>query len=195
MFSRERKRREQERKLGQIRANPVVPVQPHNNGGSMPPSHLQPSMAPPQPYPPPHPHPPPSRPEKLTSLPRSAVPPPSNAPNPAGNEPQPFFFMIKMFSSEIIIRGPVGMDTVIRELLPQQQPRTIERRDLQYITISKEELTSSDSLSPDPWKRDAREKAEKQQQLHIVDLLDKEIQELQVGTPSYQLWGMLKGLT
>ena len=76
----------------------------------------------------------------------------------------------------------VGMDTVIRELLPQQQPRTIERRDLQYITISKEELTSSDSLSPDPWKRDAREKAEKQQQLHIVDLLDKEIQELQVGT-------------
>uniref|UniRef100_A0A8P4K4V1 Afadin n=1 Tax=Dicentrarchus labrax TaxID=13489 RepID=A0A8P4K4V1_DICLA len=71
------------------------------------------------------------------------------------------------------------MDTVIRELLPQQQPRTIERRDLQYITISKEDLTSSDSLSPDPWKRDAREKAEKQQQLHIVDLLDKEIQELQ----------------
>lgn len=76
------------------------------------------------------------------------------------------------------------MDTVIRELLPQQQPRTIERRDLQYITISKEELTSSDSLSPDPWKRDAREKAEKQQQLHIVDLLDREIQELQVGTDS-----------
>uniref|UniRef100_A0A8C9Y2T5 Afadin, adherens junction formation factor n=1 Tax=Sander lucioperca TaxID=283035 RepID=A0A8C9Y2T5_SANLU len=72
-----------------------------------------------------------------------------------------------------------SMDTVIRELLPQQQPRTIERRDLQYITISKEELTSSDSLSPDPWKRDAREKAEKQQQLHIVDLLDKEIQDLQ----------------
>lgn len=91
-----------------------------------------------------------------------------------------------MFPSEITTRAPAGMDTVIRELLPQQQPRTIERRDLQYITISKEELTSSDSLSPDPWKRDAREKAEKQQQLHIVDLLDKEIQELQVGTPPYQ---------
>uniref|UniRef100_A0A672QE07 Afadin n=1 Tax=Sinocyclocheilus grahami TaxID=75366 RepID=A0A672QE07_SINGR len=70
-------------------------------------------------------------------------------------------------------------DTVIRDLLPQQQPRTIERRDLQYLTISKEELSASDSLSPDPWKRDAREKLEKQQQLHIVDLLDKEIQELQ----------------
>uniref|UniRef100_A0A8C1KS05 Afadin n=1 Tax=Cyprinus carpio TaxID=7962 RepID=A0A8C1KS05_CYPCA len=70
-------------------------------------------------------------------------------------------------------------DTVIRDLLPQQQPRTIERRDLQYITISKDELSASDSLSPDPWKRDAREKLEKQQQLHIVDLLDKEIQELQ----------------
>ncbi|XP_044024903.1 afadin isoform X19 [Siniperca chuatsi] len=157
---RERKRREQERKLGQIRANPVMPVQPHNNGGSMPPPHHQPplpSAAPPQPYlpPQPQPQPPPSRPEKLASLPRSAVPPPASASNPA------------------------GMDTVIRELLPQQQPRTIERRDLQYITISKEELTSSDSLSPDPWKRDAREKAEKQQQLHIVDLLDKEIQDLQ----------------
>lgn len=99
-----------------------------------------------------------------------------------------------MFPSEITTRAPAGMDTVIRELLPQQQPRTIERRDLQYITISKEELTSSDSLSPDPWKRDAREKAEKQQQLHIVDLLDKEIQELQVGTPPYQLRGGVDGL-
>ncbi|XP_077365910.1 afadin isoform X11 [Festucalex cinctus] len=156
---RERKRREQERKLGQIRANPVMPVQPHNNGGTVPPPpphhhpHQQPpppaSMGPPHAYPPLQP---PSRPEKLASLPRSAVPPASNP--------------------------PAGMDTVIRDLLPQQQPRTIERRDLQYITISKEELTS-DSLSPDPWKRDAREKAEKQQQLHIVDLLDKEIQELQ----------------
>ncbi|XP_027896324.1 afadin isoform X9 [Xiphophorus couchianus] len=156
---RERKRREQERKLGQIRANPVMPVQPHNNGGAMPPPHHQPpmaSMAPPQPYhaPQPQPPPPPSRPEKLSSLPRSAVLPPAAATSAA-------------------------MDTVIRELLPQQQPRTIERRDLQYITISKEELSTSDSLSPDPWKRDAREKAEKQQQLHIVDLLDKEIQELQ----------------
>lgn len=162
----------------------------------MPPPHLQPSMAsmaPPQPYPPPHPQPPPSRPEKLTSLPRSAVPPPGSAPNPAGNEP--FIFGIEMFSSQIIIRAPVGVDTVIRELLPQQQPRTIERRDLQYITISKEELTSSDSLSPDPWKRDAREKAEKQQQLHIVDLLDKEIQDLQVGAPSrQQRWGGVEAL-
>ncbi|XP_066472607.1 afadin isoform X12 [Tiliqua scincoides] len=72
-----------------------------------------------------------------------------------------------------------SQDTVIRELQPQQQPRTIERRDLQYITISKEELSSSDSLSPDPWKRDAKEKLEKQQQMHIVDMLSKEIQELQ----------------
>ncbi|KAJ4921634.1 hypothetical protein JOQ06_027716, partial [Pogonophryne albipinna] len=143
--------------------------EPHNNGGSMPPPHHQqppphhqqppphhqqpplPSVTPPMPYLPPQPQPPPPRP--LASLPRSAVPPPAS--------------------------HPAGMDTVIRELLPQQQPRTIERRDLQYITISKEELSTSDSLSPDPWKRDAREKAEKQQQLHIVDLLDKEIQDLQ----------------
>ncbi|XP_078798601.1 afadin isoform X19 [Oryzias latipes] len=150
---RERKRREQERKLGQIRPNPVMPVQPQNNGGPMLPPHHQPpmaSVAPPQPY---QLQPPPTRPEKLSSLPRSAVPPPASA--------------------------STGVDTVIRELLPQQQPRTIERRDLQYITISKEDVLTSDSLSPDPWKRDAREKAEKQQQLHIVDLLDKEIQELQ----------------
>ncbi|KAF6270191.1 afadin, adherens junction formation factor [Rhinolophus ferrumequinum] len=70
-------------------------------------------------------------------------------------------------------------ETVIRELQPQQQPRTIERRDLQYVTVSKEELSSGDSLSPDPWKRDAKEKLEKQQQMHIVDMLSKEIQELQ----------------
>lgn len=74
---------------------------------------------------------------------------------------------------------PRPQDTVIRELQPQQQPRTIERRDLQYITVSKEELSSGDSLSPDPWKRDAREKLEKQQQMHIVDMLSREIQELQ----------------
>ncbi|XP_039113072.1 afadin isoform X2 [Hyaena hyaena] len=73
-------------------------------------------------------------------------------------------------------------ETVIRELQPQQQPRTIERRDLQYITVSREELPAGDSLSPDPWKRDAREKLEKQQQLHIVDMLSREIQELQ-GKP------------
>ncbi|KAG8504740.1 Afadin [Galemys pyrenaicus] len=70
-------------------------------------------------------------------------------------------------------------ETVIRELQPQQQPRTIERRDLQYITVSKEGLSSGDSLSPDPWKRDAREKLEKQQQMHVVDMLSAEIQELQ----------------
>ncbi|XP_053317181.1 afadin isoform X4 [Spea bombifrons] len=74
---------------------------------------------------------------------------------------------------------PRPPETVIRELQPQQQPRTIERRDLQYITISKEELSSSDSLSPDPWKRDAKEKLEKQQQMHIADMLSKEINELQ----------------
>ncbi|XP_016068420.1 PREDICTED: afadin isoform X2 [Miniopterus natalensis] len=70
-------------------------------------------------------------------------------------------------------------ETVIRELQPQQQPRTIERRDLQYVTVGREELSSGDSLSPDPWKRDAREKLEKQQQMQIVDMLSREIQELQ----------------
>uniref|UniRef100_A0A8C3WJH1 Afadin n=1 Tax=Catagonus wagneri TaxID=51154 RepID=A0A8C3WJH1_9CETA len=75
--------------------------------------------------------------------------------------------------------APGPQDTVIRELQPQQQPRTIERRDLQYITVSREELSAGDSLSPDPWKRDAREKLEKQQQMHVVDLLSREIHELQ----------------
>ncbi|XP_072542147.1 afadin isoform X15 [Salminus brasiliensis] len=160
---RERKRREQERKLGQIR-NPLGPPPVlHNNqhGPTLPPAPQHQQMPPPQPpvsmqlpqpYLPQPQQPPqaqPTRPEKLSTLPRAPPPPP---------QPQ---------------------DTVIRDLQPQQQPRTIERRDLQYITISKEELSASDSLSPDPWKRDAREKLEKQQQMHIVDLLDKEIQELQ----------------
>ncbi|XP_055728754.1 afadin-like isoform X13 [Salvelinus fontinalis] len=162
---RERKRREQERKLGQVR-NPAVPVAHNNNqhGGTLPPPTQHQQMPPPRSpmQQVPHPYLPPQgqqqaqqqqppRPEKLSTLPRAGPLPPQGNP----------------------------MDTVIRELLPQQQPRTIERRDLQYITISKEELSSSDSLSPDPWKRDAREKLEKQQQLHIVDLLDREIQDLQ----------------
>ncbi|XP_076128915.1 afadin isoform X6 [Alosa pseudoharengus] len=176
---RERKRREQERKLGQIRTAPgpgpahgqhgtlphMPPPHHHHHPHSMPPPggpvplQMPPQQQQQQPYMPPQPTPapvPPVRPEKLSSLPRGMSGP--GAPPP-----------------------PSG-DTVIRELLPQQQPRTIERRDLQYITISKDELAAaaaSDSLSPDPWKRDAREKLEKQQQLQIVDLLDREIQDLQ----------------
>ncbi|XP_035380173.1 afadin isoform X16 [Electrophorus electricus] len=153
---RDRKRREQERKLGQIR-NPVVPgpVLPNTQQGPMalPPQHQQ--MPPPQP-----PVPVPlSQPYLPPAQPAQAQPP---RPEKLSAAPR-----------------PPPHDTVIRDMQPQQQPRTIERRDLQYITISKDELSASDSLSPDPWKRDAREKLEKQQQLHIVDLLDKEIQELQ----------------
>ncbi|XP_043076556.1 afadin isoform X12 [Puntigrus tetrazona] len=152
---RERKRRDQERKLVQIR-NPPGPVMHNNQHGPLPPApqhqqmpHPQPPMQVPQPYLPPVQQPQPPQPQPARPDKLSSLP-----------------------------RQP-PQDTVIRDLLPQQQPRTIERRDLQYITISKEELSASDSLSPDPWKRDAREKLEKQQQLHIVDLLDKEIQELQ----------------
>uniref|UniRef100_A0A8C2EGC1 Afadin, adherens junction formation factor a n=1 Tax=Cyprinus carpio TaxID=7962 RepID=A0A8C2EGC1_CYPCA len=107
---------------------------------------------------------------------RKLVPQPYLPPVQLAQPPQPQPARPDKLSS--LPRQP-PQDTVIRDLLPQQQPRTIERRDLQYITISKDELSASDSLSPDPWKRDAREKLEKQQQLHIVDLLDKEIQELQ----------------
>ncbi|XP_016411973.1 afadin-like [Sinocyclocheilus rhinocerous] len=152
---RERKRRDQERKLVQIR-NPPGPVMHNNQHGPLPPApqhqqmpHPQLPMQVPQPYLPP------------VQLPQPPQPQPARPDKLSSLPRQP------------------PQDTVIRDLLPQQQPRTIERRDLQYITISKEELSASDSLSPDPWKRDAREKLEKQQQLHIVDLLDKEIQELQ----------------
>ncbi|XP_016391907.1 afadin-like [Sinocyclocheilus rhinocerous] len=162
---RERKRRDQERKLVQIR-NPPGPVMHNNQHGPLPPApqhqqmpHPQPPMQVPQPYLPPVQQPQPHL-------------PPVQQPQP----PQPQPARPDKLSS--LPRQP-PQDTVIRDLLPQQQPRTIERRDLQYLTISKEELSASDSLSPDPWKRDAREKLEKQQQLHIVDLLDKEIQELQ----------------
>ncbi|XP_078412874.1 afadin isoform X6 [Cetorhinus maximus] len=97
------------------------------------------------------------------------------------NPPQPVHVSSAMQQTrpEKMASLPRPQDTVIRELQPQQQPRTIERRDLQYITISKEQLPGSDSLSPDPWKRDAKEKMEKQQQQHVLEMLSKEIQELQ----------------
>ncbi|XP_016329725.1 afadin-like isoform X5 [Sinocyclocheilus anshuiensis] len=150
---RERKRRDQERKLVQIR-NPPGPVMHNNQHGPLPPAPQHQQM--------PHPQPP-------MQVPQPYLPPVQLPQLPQLARPD------KLSS---LPRQP-PQDTVIRDLLPQQQPRTIERRDLQYLTISKEELSASDSLSPDPWKRDAREKLEKQQQLHIVDLLDKEIQELQ----------------
>ncbi|KAG5846636.1 hypothetical protein ANANG_G00117070 [Anguilla anguilla] len=151
---RERKRREQERKMGQIR-NPAGPA-PLNNQHAPPAAAAAPADGAPQ---------------SPAQVPQTYLPC-SWPPRPSSSSPRPE----KLAS---LPAGPPPHDTVIRELLPQQQPRTIERRDLQYITISKEELSSGDSLSPDPWKRDAREKLEKQQQLHIVDLLDREIQELQ----------------
>ncbi|KAG9347510.1 hypothetical protein JZ751_005078 [Albula glossodonta] len=155
---RERKRREQERKMGQIR-NPPGPILHNNQHGPLPP-------------PPQHQQMPPS--QVPIQIPQPYLPP---QPGPQGQAQQQPPRPEKLAS--LPRQAPPPQDTVIRELLPQQQPRTIERRDLQYITISKEELSSGDSLSPDPWKRDAREKLEKQQQMHIVDLLDREIQELQ----------------
>ncbi|KAK7151115.1 hypothetical protein R3I93_012144 [Phoxinus phoxinus] len=156
---RDRKRRDQERKLVQIR-NPAVPgpAMHNNQHGPLPPAPQHQQM--------PHPQPP-----MPVQVPQPYLPP-VQLPQPP--PPQP----TRPDKLSSLPRQP-PQDTVIRDLLPQQQPRTIERRDLQYITISKEDMSASDSLSPDPWKRDAREKLEKQQQLHIVDLLDKEIQELQ----------------
>ncbi|MGH0152798.1 UNVERIFIED_CONTAM: hypothetical protein FKN15_023742 [Acipenser sinensis] len=159
---RDRKRREQDRKLGQVRIPPGPGVPPNLN------HHHQQQQPPLSPMPiqhQQHQHPPPTMPLQQQQY----HPPPMVPQQPPWIEKP----------SSLPRAPPPPQDTVIRELLPQQQPRTIERRDLQYI-VSKEDLTSGDSLSPDPWKRDAREKMEKQQQLHIVDMLNKEIQELQV---------------
>ncbi|KAM4625263.1 afadin [Polymixia lowei] len=52
------------------------------------------------------------------------------------------------------------------------------QKDPQYFTMSKE-LSDANGLSPDPWRRDAREKLEEQQRLQMVDLLEQEVQELQ----------------
>ncbi|XP_065112353.1 afadin isoform X11 [Paramisgurnus dabryanus] len=155
---RERKRRDQERKLVQIR-NPSVSGPPaHNNQhGPLPPAPQHQQM----------PH---NQPPTPGQMPQQYMPP-VQPPKPQPARPDKLSSLPRQTSQP--------QDTVIRDLQPQQQPRTIERRDLQYVTISNEELSASDSLSPDPWKRDAREKLEKQQQLHIVDLLDKEIQDLQ----------------
>ncbi|XP_066553572.1 afadin isoform X4 [Amia ocellicauda] len=154
---RDRKRREQERKLGQMRNPPGPGPLPNQQHGTLPPPLQH------QPLPPPGP----------MSMPMPMQPPQPYLPPQHQQPPRP------EKPASLPRAPPPPQDTIIRELLPQQQPRTIERRDLQFFTMNKDELASSDSLSPDPWKRDAREKLEKQQQLHIVDLLDKEIQELQ----------------
>ncbi|XP_041108495.1 afadin isoform X9 [Polyodon spathula] len=156
---RDRKRREQDRKMGQVRIPPGPGVPPNLNH-----HHQQPPLSPMPIQHQQHQHPPPPMPLQQQQY----HPPPMMPQQPPWIEKP----------SSLPRAPPPPQDTVIRELLPQQQPRTIERRDLQYI-VSKEDLTSGDSLSPDPWKRDAREKMEKQQQLHIVDMLNKEIQELQ----------------
>ncbi|MGH0127463.1 UNVERIFIED_CONTAM: hypothetical protein FKN15_019152 [Acipenser sinensis] len=158
---RDRKRREQDKKLGQVHIPPGPGVPPH-------PNHHQQQQPPLSPLPiqhQQHQQPPPPMPQQQQ---QQYHPPPMMPQQPPWIEKP----------SSLPHAPPPRQDTIIRELLPQQQPRTIERRDLQYI-VSKEDLTSGDSLSPDPWKRDAREKMEKQQQLHIVDMLNKEIQELQ----------------
>ncbi|XP_058880200.1 afadin-like isoform X9 [Acipenser ruthenus] len=158
---RDRKRREQDKKLSQVHIPPGPGVPPH-------PNHHQQQQSPLSPMPIQHQqHQQPPSPMPLQQQ-QQYHPPPMMPQQPPWIEKP----------SSLPHAPPPRQDTVIRELLPQQQPRTIERRDLQYI-VSKEDLTSGDSLSPDPWKRDAREKMEKQQQLHIVDMLNKEIQELQ----------------
>ncbi|XP_061430653.1 afadin isoform X6 [Lethenteron reissneri] len=87
---------------------------------------------------------------------------------------------------------PSQGDTIIRELRPQSQPRTIERHDLHFLvpppagTGEEESASGSPQLSPSPWARDARERQEKQRQQQQLEMLEREIAALQ-SRPQHQL--------
>ncbi|XP_036810417.1 afadin isoform X1 [Oncorhynchus mykiss] len=71
-------------------------------------------------------------------------------------------------------------DTSLQRPPAKPQPGTTPGHQDQYFSMNKEPPSEGNtSLSPDPWKRDAREKQQKQQRLQVVDLLEQEIQDLQ----------------
>ncbi|XP_056152285.1 afadin-like [Lampris incognitus] len=67
-----------------------------------------------------------------------------------------------------------------QKLPTQGQPAAgaTQPKDSRYFTMSKD-LSDASGLLMDPWRRDAREKLEKQQRLQEVELLEQEVQELQ----------------
>ena len=62
---------------------------------------------------------------------------------------------------------------------PQQQPGVISPNQQNLFSDLHRELSGCSGLSPDPWKRAAREALEKQQRLQVVALLERELRELQ----------------
>ncbi|XP_031684095.1 afadin-like [Oncorhynchus kisutch] len=71
-------------------------------------------------------------------------------------------------------------DTSLQRPPAKPQPGTTTGHQDQYFSMNKEPPSEGNkSLSPDPWKRDAWEKQQKQQRLQVVDLLEQEIQDLQ----------------
>ncbi|XP_038865070.1 afadin-like, partial [Salvelinus namaycush] len=73
-------------------------------------------------------------------------------------------------------------DTSLQRPPAKPQPGTTPGHQDQYFSMTKEPSSEGNkSLSPDPWKRDAREKQQKQQRLQVVDLLEQEIQDLQAN--------------
>ncbi|CAB1331291.1 unnamed protein product, partial [Coregonus sp. 'balchen'] len=71
-------------------------------------------------------------------------------------------------------------DTSLQRPPAKPQPGATPGHQDQYFTMNKEPPSEGkNGLSPDPWKRDAREKQQKQQRLQVVDLLEQEVQDLQ----------------
>uniref|UniRef100_A0A4W5PBX9 Uncharacterized protein n=1 Tax=Hucho hucho TaxID=62062 RepID=A0A4W5PBX9_9TELE len=71
-------------------------------------------------------------------------------------------------------------DTSLQRPPAKPQPGTTPGHQDQYFSMNKEPPSEGNKgLSPDPWKRDAREKQQKQQRLQVVDLLEQEVQDLQ----------------
>ncbi|XP_034153326.1 afadin-like [Esox lucius] len=67
--------------------------------------------------------------------------------------------------------------------LHRPQPGTTPAHQDQYFSMNKEQPSEGNNvLSPDPWKRDALEKQQKQLRLQVVGLLEREVCDLQSNT-------------
>ncbi|KAJ7990781.1 hypothetical protein DPEC_G00290480 [Dallia pectoralis] len=74
-------------------------------------------------------------------------------------------------------------DTCLYRSNAKQQSGTISGHQDQYFSMNKEQTSKGNNgPSPDPWKREAREKQQKQQRLQVVGLLEGEVCDLQSKT-------------
>ncbi|XP_029585114.1 afadin-like [Salmo trutta] len=118
---------------------------------------------------------------------QAACPPPSSV---SLRQPQPSLSSSQKIQQQQALRRvhpamsklfpTQSKDTSLQRSPAKPQPGTTPGHQDQYFSMNKEPPSEGNKgLSPDPWKRDAREKQQKQQRLQVVDLLEQEVQDLQ----------------